>query len=74
MTRSQIRTYLDLHDLARMAGLSYGTVRHYRAAGRLPEPDVMLGLSPGWHAEGAITAWLEERAKMTRSRKMETET
>ena len=73
MTRSEIRTYLDLHDLADLSGLSYGTVRHYRARGLLPQPDVMLGLSPGWYAEGAITGWLEQRARMTRSRKMETE-
>lgn len=52
---------LDLQQVADRLGVSYATVRRYRSqdAG-FPEPDVMLGQSPGWRAR-TIEAWVSAR-------------
>lgn len=42
--------YWTLRDIADHWGVSYHTVRTYRARGRgeLPEPDAVFGRSPAW--------------------------
>lgn len=42
--------YWTLRDIADHWGVSYNTVRTYRARGRgeLPEPDAVFGRSPAW--------------------------
>lgn len=53
-------TYLDIRQVAVLAGVSPATLRSYRSRGYLPKPDVMLGQSPGWSPE-TVDAWLRYR-------------
>lgn len=58
-------TYLTARDIAEIAGLSTMTVASYIRDGRLPEPDIWLGLTTdrplrGWKQE-TIKTWLESR-------------
>lgn len=52
--------YLSISDVAALAGVTPATVRKYRSDGRLPEPAIVLGGSPGW-TEQAIREWLAAR-------------
>ena len=47
--------YLALSDLAKAAGITFNTVKSYKAKGLLPEPDALIGLG-----DRAIRAWLPE--------------
>ncbi len=51
---------LDYAEVAAITGHSAATLRGYRAAGRMPEPDVMLADRPRWRS-ATITAWLADR-------------
>lgn len=55
-------TYLSIEQFAQEAGLKPATLRNYRVAGLLPEPDVMVAQSPGWKLS-TVQKWLKERAK-----------
>lgn len=56
--------FLALRDVARLIGVTKGTVASYKAKGMLPEPDVVIGLDDravaGWRKETIIT-WNEGR-------------
>lgn len=56
--------YLSISDFAEYAGLALETVRTYGKQGRLPEPDVLIGLGEravrGWSTD-TIDAWLSSR-------------
>lgn len=52
--------YLDITAVAERAGVTAATIRKYRATGRMPDADILLGQSPGWHPE-TIEAWLQAR-------------
>jgi hypothetical protein len=56
--------YLSIEQFAEMAGLKPATLRNYRVAGLLPEPDVMVAQSPGWKPT-TVQRWLKTRAKTT---------
>lgn len=48
-------------DIAVITGLSAATLRGYRTAGRLPEPDdLTVPDRPRWH-RSTITTWLAQR-------------
>lgn len=47
--------YLALSDLAKAAGITFGTAKSYKAKGLLPEPDAIVGTGPR-----AVRAWLPE--------------
>lgn len=49
---------LSMREVAERAGLAEQTVRAYRSRGQMPEPDVMIGTTPGWLAD-TIDAWIE---------------
>lgn len=51
---------LDRQGVADHLGLALATIDRYRHDGRLPEPDVTLGVSPGWHVS-TIEAWQARR-------------
>lgn len=53
-------TYLDMPAVAARLDVTESTIRKYRSQGRLPEPDIMLGQSPGWRAT-TIDAWIKAR-------------
>lgn len=53
-------TYLTMTDIAARLGIEPGTVRKYRSSGRLPEPDIMLGATPGW-LPATIDTWATSR-------------
>jgi predicted DNA-binding transcriptional regulator AlpA len=51
---------LDYAGVAALTGLSTATLRGYRAAGRMPAPDVMPAPDrPRWR-ESTITTWLAD--------------
>ena len=58
--------YLSVTDVARLLGVKSGTVSSYHHAGRLPAPDVTIGVSDdhratyGWLPE-TIATWQENR-------------
>lgn len=52
--------YLDLAAVAARLGVTYDTVTAYRSRGDMPEPDIMLGASPGWLPK-TIEAWIKNR-------------
>lgn len=54
--------YLSVEQFAEAAGLKPATLRNYRAAGLLPEPDVMVAQSPGWKPS-TVQRWIRDRAK-----------
>ena len=52
---------LDLGGVAERLGLSYATVRRYRSQDEsFPEPDALLGQSPGWLPE-TVDRWQASR-------------
>lgn len=51
---------LDYKGVSAVTGLSVGTLRGYRSAGRMPKPDVMLAPDrPRWR-RATITTWLND--------------
>lgn len=52
--------YLAIADMAALAGISPATCRSYRSRGLLPEPDVMVGQSPGW-TQATADRWATSR-------------
>lgn len=58
---SQPSDLLDLAAIAQRIGVSYASIRRYRSQdATFPQPDAMLGQSPGWHAN-TIDAWQAQR-------------
>ncbi len=59
-----MRRYLSISDLAERAGITVETARTYGKQGRLPAPDVLVGLGDkamrGWTA-ATVDAWLASR-------------
>jgi hypothetical protein len=61
MTMTDADDLMSYDDIAIMTSLSPGTLRGYRAAGRMPEPDELPAHDrPRWR-RSTITAWLAER-------------
>lgn len=58
------KNYLAFSDFAARVGITTGTLHRYDADGRLPEPDVTIGLgrrvTRGWSTE-TIDAWQANR-------------
>jgi len=52
--------YLDRSAVAGLIGVTPDTLSAYRSRGYLPEPDVMLGRSPGW-LPATIERWIAAR-------------
>ena len=52
--------YLGAADIARILGVSAGTVRAYIAQGRLPPPDAAIGTVRGW-TRRTIDDWQRNR-------------
>lgn len=52
--------YLCVEEVAAVMGVRVGTVRNYRCAGLLPDPDVVVGKSPGWK-RSTIERWMKKR-------------
>lgn len=52
--------YLGPAEVAARFGLAAGTIRHYAAQGKMPEPDVRIGPIGGW-SEETIDAWWANR-------------
>jgi hypothetical protein len=53
--------YLSLREFSERAKMTYKAMEHRWQRGRLPAPDVTVGLSPGWCPE-VVDAWIEEQA------------
>jgi hypothetical protein len=47
---------LTVTDIAVMFRRAVGTVESWRLAGDMPEPDIVLGRTPGWH-RATLVAW-----------------
>ena len=54
--------WVTLYDIAKMTGLTMGTVYQYRGSGRLPDEDGMVGSTPVWNWS-TIQKWNDERNK-----------
>lgn len=56
--------FLNISDLARIAGITVGTAKQYGKEGRLPEPDAYIGLGErgvrGW-TQATVDEWLRSR-------------
>ncbi|QPK81482.1 transcriptional regulator [Schaalia sp. ZJ405] len=56
--------YLGISDLAEIAGITVGTAKQYGKEGRLPAPDVLVGLGDravrGWKHE-TVEEWMSNR-------------
>lgn len=52
--------YLSYAEVAAVTGLRESTLRKYAMEGRMPEPDMRVGRSPGW-AEDTIKRWIASR-------------
>ena len=52
--------WVTLYDIAKMTGLTMGTVYQYRGSGRLPPNDGMVGSTPVWE-RATIHEWNETR-------------
>jgi len=48
---------LSMREVAERSGLAEQTIRVYRSRGTLPEPDQMIGSTPGW-LEATIDPWI----------------
>ena len=58
--RRGVIAYLCVEEVAQVLGVKVGTVRNYRCAGLLPDPDVVVGKSPGWKP-ATIEKWMKRR-------------
>ncbi|WP_328591875.1 helix-turn-helix domain-containing protein [Candidatus Frankia alpina] len=56
-----IEPLLDYTDIAKLAGISPGTVRAYRNSGYLPAPDVQTSPRRSRWKLSTVLAWLENR-------------
>lgn len=45
---TDVGPWLDMHAVATELGLTYTTVRTYRAKGKFPDPDHVFGKAPVW--------------------------
>lgn len=52
--------FLGYNEVAAALGLSPSSIRAYYSTGRMPQPDVTVGNTPGWTPE-TITAWVALR-------------
>ncbi len=60
---------IGLAGIAKLIGLTPGTVKLYKAQGKLPEPDVIVdGHGKGWK-EATIIEWDRHRLKRYDNRK-----
>ena len=59
---------VGFEGIAKLTGLTVGTVKGYRTAGKLPPPDVTLGPTKRWK-ESTILEWDRERTKRYDNRK-----
>ena len=50
------------NDIPELTGLTIGTVRNYRATGRLPDADEMIESTPRWK-RSTIVEWDARRNK-----------
>lgn len=56
LNAEKYRYLLCLDQIALGAGVHLATADRWRARGRLPEPDLMLGNRPGWDVD-TIATW-----------------
>jgi hypothetical protein len=54
---------LTVQDIARMFHRAVGTVEAWRLAGDMPEPDIMLGRTPGWR-RSSLLAWGRQTGRL----------
>lgn len=57
---SKRRGLMSISAVAEYTGLSRRTIQDYRLDGRLPEPAIVIGRSPGWTRE-QIEEWMRTR-------------
>lgn len=50
-------TLYEYADLSRLSGIDAATIRVWKARGKLPAPDFVVGQSPAWKPE-TVEAWL----------------
>ena len=62
---------VGIPGIAKLTGLTPGTVKGYRTAGKLPPPDVTLGPTKRWK-KSTIIEWNEQRTKRYDNRKSNT--
>lgn len=58
--RAALATVLTLDGIRQRYGWTAATVRQYRTAGVLPEPDAVFGRTPVW-LPGTLDAWERTR-------------
>jgi predicted DNA-binding transcriptional regulator AlpA len=56
----QTDRYVDMRQIAELAGVKVQTIRKYRCRGLLPEPDAVFGRTPIW-LRTTVEAWLLTR-------------
>lgn len=56
MTAATDRRLLTMGEIATWFKRERGTVEYWRTSGKLPEPDLTLGRTPGWY-EDTLLAW-----------------
>jgi hypothetical protein len=57
--------YFTVSDIARMYGVTRGTITAYKARGHMPPPDMQIGRTPVWTLE-TLTAWRPIAGRKTR--------
>ena len=56
-----VEPYLTMGDLSRILRRSIRTIRHWRAEGYLPKPDLVHGKTVLWRRE-TVNGWLHEQS------------
>jgi predicted DNA-binding transcriptional regulator AlpA len=59
---------IGIADIAKLIGLTSGSVKQMKTHGKLPEPDGAIGRTKGWK-ESTILKWNETRPKRYDNRK-----
>lgn len=53
---------IDLTEVAKILGYTYGTARTMRSTGQFPEPAGFLGRTPWWY-RSKVLEWKETRSE-----------
>jgi excisionase family DNA binding protein len=59
---SPLEPMLSLAELAELLNCSRRLIDRMRSAGKMPQPDILLGRRPRWQAS-TIRAWIEQGGK-----------
>ena len=58
---SNVSVLLSRRDVAELLGLNVETIKYHRAAGTMPDPDLIIDSKPLWRRD-TIDKWIATRA------------